>query len=122
MDGLEMDNLEIDGSELADEVLHLALAWQQGSADADERGRLEYLLANSAKARMCYVAVVHDTVVLSDVAGAQCLGDGQDGMPASVAKAAGVGAPGPADTCFDGFQSCVDSQQGGWQGDRKSVV
>ena len=61
--------------ELADEVLRLTLAWQQGQADEDERGRLEFLLGDSSRARDCYVAAVRDTVALADEAGAQCEGN-----------------------------------------------
>ena len=66
---------EMTDSELADEVLRLTLAWQQGQADEDERGRLEFLLSDSSRARDCYVAAVRDTVALSDEAGAQCGGN-----------------------------------------------
>lgn len=82
-----IDDQEMHSSELENEVLELALAWQQGVADAEERARLEYLLADSAEARRIYANIASDTVSLSEVAEAA---NGVD-LPAA-ASVAGRGA------------------------------
>jgi hypothetical protein len=85
-----IDDPKIHGQELENEVLELTLAWQQGVADAEERARLEYLLADSAEARRLYASIASDTVSLSELAEAAAGVDSQ-AAPAP-ASAAGRGA------------------------------
>lgn len=62
------DDQKMRGPELENEVLELALAWQQGVASAEERARLEYLLGDSAEARRVYASIASDTVSLAELA------------------------------------------------------
>jgi hypothetical protein len=58
----------MDDSELINEVLELTLAWQRGDANAEERARLERLLADNPQAILWYLRVVDDSLTLLDAA------------------------------------------------------
>ena len=60
----------MENSELIDEVLELTLAYQQGDATAEERARLERLLADHPQAIAWYLRVVEDTLRLRSAAAA----------------------------------------------------
>jgi len=61
----------MDEPELIEEVLHLTLAWQQGSASSEEHARLERLLVDNRQAIPWYLRIVDDTLTLRDVAEAR---------------------------------------------------
>jgi hypothetical protein len=61
----------MDNFELIDELLELTLACQRPDATAEERARLERLLADNPEAIPCYLRIVDDTLTLIDAAPAQ---------------------------------------------------
>lgn len=80
----------MDDAELINEVLELTLAYQQGDATAEERARLERLLADNPQAILWYLRIVDDTLTLLDAAAAQ------ENASASVAATACASSSGAA--------------------------
>jgi ferric-dicitrate binding protein FerR (iron transport regulator) len=62
--------MHMDEAELINELLELTLAWQRGDATAEERARLERLLADNPRAPGWYLRIVDDSLTLLDAAAA----------------------------------------------------
>jgi hypothetical protein len=60
----------MDECELIDEVLELTLACQEPGATAEQRARLERLLADNPQAVLWYLRIVDDTLTIIDAASA----------------------------------------------------
>jgi hypothetical protein len=74
----------MDDKELMNEVLELTLACQCGDATAEERARLERLLADDPRAIQWYLRVVDDSLTLLDAAAAN------DNVSSAIAEPAKV--------------------------------
>src|SRR6476620_7360270 len=64
-------SIDMNESELIDEVLELTLACQRGIATPEELARLERLLVDSPLAVLWYLRIVDDTLTLLDAAAAR---------------------------------------------------
>lgn len=73
----------MDSSLLLNELLQLALAYQNGDASEEETARLERLLADNPEAIAAYLRIVDDTLTLREAAEARASQSTQPGISAS---------------------------------------